>query len=197
MAIYCDQSKCDGALRQCEILSQVICINPDVSSLPGNIEALQQNSIKVSLTTHTWAIVLSQDCDLSQCFNSGSTEKHKKTENILLCGLYTAQEIRYGPGMNSTIWNKVKINKDERYHFLEAIPAANDLPGEGLPEMTIDFKKVFTMPTDQLYFFINSGICKRRTVLISPYLEHLSHRYGNYISRVALPVDHLSHPEGD
>jgi hypothetical protein len=63
---------------------------------------------------------------------------------------------------------------------------------EGLPELAIDFKRYFTVPTDEVYRRIELGEARRRCLLISPYLEHLSSRYAYFLSRIALPVDHAS-----
>lgn len=62
----------------------------------------------------------------------------------------------------------------------------------GLPELGIDFKKIFTIPTDEIYQRIALGQVKRRAVLVSPYLEHLSSRFAYFLSRIALPQEHLS-----
>ncbi len=92
--------------------------------------------------------------------------------------------------MNSTIWDRVKKNKDERYHFLEKVPAECDLRGEGIPELTVDFKRYFTLPVEEVYYQLTSGC--RRCVLCPQYLEHLSSRFSYFIGRVALPHDHVS-----
>ena len=96
--------------------------------------------------------------------------------------------------MNSTIWDRVKKNKDERYHFLEKIPANCDACGEGLPELGVDFKCYFTLPTEEVYRRVELNKARRRSVIRSPYLEHLSSRFAFFLSRVALPQEHLSEP---
>jgi hypothetical protein len=47
---------------------------------------------------------------------------------------------------------QVKINKNERYHFLESVPIKSDVLGKGLPELTLDFKRYFTIPTEEVYY---------------------------------------------
>jgi hypothetical protein len=58
--------------------------------------------------------------------------------------------------------------------------------------MGIDFKRYFTIPADETYRRVELGEAQRRCVLQSPYLEHLSSRFAYYLSRVALPLDHVS-----
>jgi hypothetical protein len=99
--------------------------------------------------------------------------------------------------MHERIWHQIEINKNDRYHFFQRIPTEEDSLGEGLPELAIDFKRYFTIPTDELYWQINAGDAQRRTCLESPYMEHLSQRFTSFLSRVALPQDYESMPEGE
>ena len=94
----------------------------------------------------------------------------------------------------SRIWAKIKQNKDERYHFFEKIETNHDLYDESIGELVIDFKRYFSLPTDELYMRILSGETKRRCRLVTPYLEHLSSRFAYFQGRVALPEDHHSEP---
>ncbi len=90
------------------------------------------------------------------------------------------------------MWKRVRNNKDERYHFLERAPADCDAQGEGIQELGIDFKRYFTLPTDEVYRWIEMGVIKRRSTLRTPYAEHLSSRFAYFLSRIALPHDHVS-----
>jgi hypothetical protein len=94
-------------------------------------------------------------------------------------------------GINSTLWKPIKNNKDERYHFLEKVSSEVDVLEKGLPELAIDFKRYFTIPTEEVYVRLEfDAACRCR--LVSPYLEHLSGRFYAFQSRVALPRDPLS-----
>ncbi len=199
----------DGALRQGEILTGVVEHQVSLETLKA-----PDNRIRVDKRRHPFAIVLTQDCDLDWDFNALSriqggdwpddNEKAKREKAklearripaILLCEVHAATEIRDREDINSTIWSQIKINKNERYHFFQLIPAEADLMGEGLPELTIDFKRYFTIPTGELYHYIIGGDAHRRTCLDNPYLEHISHRFASFLSRVALPQDYESMPE--
>jgi hypothetical protein len=175
-------------LRQGEILCNLTQIHLDLKTV-----GLQEISVLPKI--HDYAVILSQDCDLEQDFKArvGQNTQDKLIPSILFCEVITAEQLRQSPGgMNSSIWGRVRTNKDERYQFLQRVEPAQDAQGEGLPELGIDFKRYFTIPVDEVYRRIEIGEVQRRCVLSSPYLEHLCCRFANYLSRVALPLDHLS-----
>jgi len=58
------------------------------------------------------------------------------------------------------------------------------------PELGIDFKRYFTLPTAEVYYQIQRQAA-RRCCLRSPYLEHLSTRFHAYQQRLALPEDRV------
>ena len=198
------KSPAQGALRQGEILSDVVEYQIVLETLP-----LPEK--KFTPRRHPYAIVLAQDCDLDWDYRAQRKiqgENHsnakvrgkleaRRTPNILLCEGHTAKEIRGRDDMDSRILQQISINKNERYHFFQQIPADADLLGKGLPELALDFKKYLAIPTDELYWQITSGDAERRTCLCSPYLEHLSHRFTSFLSRVALPEDYESMTAGE
>lgn len=150
--------------------------------------------------------MLSQDCDLDWDFTARLSQRklQRLIPNVLLCEVkpaeVRAQEIVDSEGSKdsnkSRIWTRIKQNKDERYQFFETIEKCHDLhqDDEAIGELVIDFKRYFTIPTDELYVRIKHGETKRRCRLIHPYLEHLSSRFAYFQSRVALPEDHQSEP---
>ena len=127
-----------------------------------------------------------------QDFSARQSDQPHQLPDVLFCQLPTAEELRSTPGINSSIWGRIKINKDERYHFLEKVPQDCDLAGTGMPELGVDFKRYFTVPTVEVYRWLELGMTKRRSVICTPYLEHLSSRFAYFLSRVGLPLDHLS-----
>jgi hypothetical protein len=86
----------------------------------------------------------------------------------------------------SDIWKRIKGNQDERYHRFEAMTPADDLMQEGVDPLVVDFKRVFSFPTQELYYRLSHGV-RRRGVLKSPFLHHFSSRFAYYCLRVALP----------
>lgn len=184
----------DGALRQGEIVSGVVQLK--VALQRGELPDLNASSIPTTRVTHPFAIVVSQDCDLDwdRKYRDGGSNASKEVPNVLFCEARTAAEIRSGPGIDAGIWKTVKINKNERYQFLEQVPAGADASSVGLPELCLDFKRLFTIPTDEVYLQLASG-AQRRCRLNCPYLEHLSSRLLYFLGRVALPGEHQSEPE--
>jgi hypothetical protein len=179
-----------GCLRQGEILTNVVQIRLDPASLNAPEDPV------VDFFIHPFALIVSQDCDLDWDFKGRHEERYaaKKIPSVLFCEVTTAAGLRGRSDINSTIWQRIRENKDERYHFLEKIESAQDAAGEGLPELGIDFKRYFSIPAEELYARIRSGQIKRRCRLVSPYAEHFSLRFAYYLARVALPLDHQSEP---
>jgi hypothetical protein len=142
-------------------------------------------------------LVLTQDCDLEQDHRVRGEKQpsDKLLPAILFCEVSTAEEL-YGiiRQTNKKLWDRIKINKDERYHFLQKVDPACDRLQQGLPELAIDFKRCFTLPTEEVHRWIEIGEAQRRCVMVSPYLEHLASRFAFFLSRIALPEDHFSEP---
>ncbi len=198
-------SPAEGALRQGEIITSVVDYQISLETLQS-----PEGGLRVVKRQHAYAIVLTQDCDLNwdyvaKCRIEGGIDQNveekakleiRRVPAILLCEVNAATEIHGREGMHARIWDQIKINKNDRYHFFQLIPTEADLLGEGLPELAIDFKRYFTIPTDELYWQINSGAAQRRTCLDHPYLEHLGQRFTSFLSRIALPQDYESMPEG-
>lgn len=182
-----------GGIRQGEILTNVVQIRLALSTL----EAEQK---EIDRVTHPYAIVLSQDCDLDWDWRvrtyppepGENTEQRQQKilPSILFGEMTTAAALR--TLVTGQIWARIRLNKDERYHFLEAVSKEDDAVGEELPELGIDFKHYFTVPTDELYRRVQIGEAKRRCRFKSPYLEHLSTRFCYYQFRIALPQEHHS-----
>jgi hypothetical protein len=183
----------DGALRQGEILT-------NLRQFKLNIESLRAGKPLAEPIIHPFAIIMTQDCDCEQDFKprKNGMISNATIPSVLFCEVVAAEDLRHRDKgsekveINSTVWGQVKINKNERYHFLESIPKSEDILSEGLPELTLDFKRYFTIPTEEIYYRIEIGEVKRRCRLVSPYLEHLTSRFNYFQSRIALPEDHTS-----
>jgi hypothetical protein len=181
----------DGAIRQGEILTdltQAVVLVTSGESAP-----------KFDPTIHPYCIVVSQDCDLDgdfrarQGMDDDSERQSKLLPSVLFCEVTTAEELRGGV-KSSKAWDRIRSNQDLRYHFLELISPECDLSGHGLPELGLDFKRYFTIPTADVYAQLQSKV-QRRCRLLSPYLEHFSTRFACYQFRVALPYPHETLPQ--
>jgi hypothetical protein len=176
-----------GPLRQGEVLSQLVEAR---RVLPTGADTAQ-----FDLVTHPYAVVISQDCDLEQDFfaRTDETKLTKPTEkllgSVLFCEVVTAEQLK-GRLADGQLWKQTYQNKHERYQYLRGIPKESDATGEGTPDLGIDFKRYFTVRTDDVYSQIQTST-KRRGHLQSPYLEHLSARFACYLTRIALPSEHF------
>ena len=184
----------NGRLWQGEILENVIEIRPTVESVRSN----REGEIEVFPIAHELAIVVSQDCDLEQDYNRRAGGQAGTLPNTLLCDVYLAEILRAKlqerDQLGRTDWRKrIGQNQNERFHYLQRVRPDQDLQGQGLTAMALDFRLYFTIPTEELYVRLLTGI-RRRCRLTQPYVEHLSHRFFKFQSRVALPQDHQIDP---
>src|SRR6185295_5276550 len=115
-----------GALRQCEIISDLI--EPVVE--PGSIRDIVKGPF-VRGQVHPFAVIISQDCDLEQDFSARQgtqVRQDKLLQNVLLCDVFEIWELITTNSLRaSELRKRLLNNKDERYHFLERIAAEYDL----------------------------------------------------------------------
>jgi hypothetical protein len=135
-------------------------------------------------------VVISQDCDLDWDFKArgGQAPTHKLVANVLFCEVEPIDAMRPAlreVGINSELFRRITRNEDARFHTLPAVPAEQDALGEGLPLLGVDFKRFFTIPTDEVYVRL-SGEARRRCVLQAVRAMDLSQRFAYFHSRVAL-----------
>lgn len=188
----------DSAIRQGEILTEVVQLEPDLDQ--ASIFDIDQPSFKKII--HPYAVVISQDCHLDWDYVARSAiklnsdnvykQQHKLLNEILLCEVQEAKIVRNYENVNRKEWELVASRRHERFYFFQAVPSECDLEQKGLPELTADFKRVFGITPAYLHHLIDSGIAQRRTVLVSPYSHDLSHQYHSFQGRVALPLPHES-----
>lgn len=173
-------------LGQGEIISNLVHVHVELSTL-GTSE------IRIIQRLHPYAIVLSQACELRQDFlaRTGQLAEDKQLPCILFCEVGLATELR-SRVRKTEFWTRISQNNDERYHFFQGIEPALDAENEGLPELGVDFKRLFAIPTAEVYWRVDAREAKRRCCLNSPYLEHFCSRFANFLSRVALPEPHSS-----
>jgi hypothetical protein len=178
-------------LRQGEILSGILHRRRSLRSLLPSV------SPEIIETEHPYAILVSQDCDLENDFKYRSESNAEQLDdrsdkilpNSLFCEVVTVEELCASVPRGKDIWKRIIQNKDERYQVLEAIPPSEDALKKGIPSLGIDFKRYFSIPTDELYVQLKTG-GTRRCRLNSPFLEALCGRFVHYLSRVALPKEH-------
>ena len=190
----------NSAIRQGEILTGLIQYKPRINQESTS----EENQIPFEEFIHPFVIVVTQDCDLDwdykarQNVNPQNNQSSKLLNSIILCEMDTARVFRDNKDVinNSKEWDRVKSHQHERFYFFEGIPPECDAEQIGLPELTSDFKKVFGIEAEYIYYQVKLGKAKRRVTLISPYLEHFSNCYHNFHRRVALPAPYQSINEG-
>jgi len=146
--------------------------------------------IEIVEITHPFSVVLSQECDLGWDYVERSKDgsETKNLNNVLLCSAHEERDIRDAKNLTSSIFKRVKQNKDERFQYLEECSPEIDRQETGVPPLVLDFKGYFTIPTEHLYEQVKQNA--RRCCLCTPYAEHLSSRFAYFQSRLALPRDH-------
>lgn len=196
--VYRPASK-GGKLRQTEIISDFVEYRPEIN-FDGAGKAIDA---KVRQIEHPYCIIASQDCDLEQDFKERDKQEVASSSTvptILICPLMLAEEMvkQIEPSnigekkrATTTDWRITKQNKSTRYHFFQKVKPEEDSEEKGLPELGCDFKRFFAVETSEVYRQVGST-AKRRCVMNVPYRDHFSDRFANYLSRIALPGEHLS-----
>lgn len=165
-------------------------IEYEITALSPN----KQEVIQVQVV-FPYAVVLNQDCDLTRDFEIRFDKIPREKMNlgntlytILLAPMFNADLLREGKHfdnlgieckrIHSESWSRVKINDDKRYHFTPSEPKLD------LPNLVIDFKHFFTLPTSDIYDYLKPEPFLRFDDL---YREEVSQRFAYYISRIGLP----------
>jgi len=187
----------DKALRQGEVLKDVLELQLRLESV-GNLES---NTVYEAYPIkHHYAIIVSQDCDLEQDFNYryGETgNQRNELPSVLLCQAedideFIRSDLYRTLFRSSTFEGNFKKNNEFRYHFIQGVPSNLSATDQMVPELGIDFKRYFGMPTAEIYQRIRLGQTQRSTVLESPYRDHFSQRFYNFNNRIALPEEYAS-----
>jgi hypothetical protein len=171
----------EGPLRQGEIVSNVV-------QFRLTLETIGSDAPEAVPIVHPFAIVLTQDCDLEQHLSRLADGKTGNLPNVLFCEALPAVTLMGSAGGSS--WKRVSQNKAERYQCLEQVPAEQDAVKEGIDALGVDFKRHFTIPTDEVLERIRRGESKRRSRLAPPYNLQLATRFFCYQMRIALPDEH-------
>jgi hypothetical protein len=167
----------------------------------------ENNLEKASIndTVYTYAIILTQECDLEQDYLNRKTiyedQYYRRTKvpeikhdkyipMILLAPAYLAESLKDGDHLKDEFkqkmeiyggknWNMILNNDNKRYHYLKTNVDLN------IPDLIIDFKHYFTLSRDVFYEkYLNSSYLASITIL---FREELSFRFSNFISRIGIP----------
>lgn len=185
------------ALRQGEILTNVVELQIGLESI-GSVDS--DSVFEANPIEHPFAIIVSQDCDLEQDFNyryGNRGNQRNELPSVLLCQAedieeFVKSEVYRNLFTSKTFRGNFKNNNEFRYHFIQEIPAELSAIDQRVPELGIDFKRYFSMPTAEVYYRIKLDHTQRNSVLASPYRDHLSQRFFSYNNRIALPEEYES-----
>ncbi len=192
-------------LHQGEILAGLVRVRQ-------SLDTIGTDHVRTEEIIYPYVIVLTQDCDLSQDASARAVEadasrnplllddpeyrkRHEraskyKIDNVVCCTAIATSDLKPLAAQQKDLWKRVTQNLDPRFQCLEAVPPDQDSAGQGIPTLGCDFKWFFTVPTDEVYKRIQFGQIARRTYLITPYAEHLLHRFCNFQARIPLPENH-------
>jgi hypothetical protein len=189
-----------GALLQGEILGDVWehrARYPAIESPPGL-------SIPFESEQHPLVVVMSSVCDLERDFEqlfptsdpwdsydpageSRVAAAGVKTYYCFLCDVYDEARIRSQSTVKgSDNWRRIKGNQDERYHRFEPTTIGENGTRE-LPDLYLDFRRGFALPSQALYAGIRAGGIERVAVIPPVFIHDLMHRFYSYHSRVGVP----------
>ena len=186
------RARSSGALRQGEIVSNVV--QDRVA-----IDTIGTNTPLIVPIKYDYAVIVSQDCDLYWDWDArqkGELEdereerrrKNKLMSSVLFCEAQSIRILGNERGYNSGERRKISRNELERFHFLEGLEAESRSLGDGIPDLTVDFKRCFALPPDEVYFRLENEELERRFLSNHPYLHDFMTRFWYFQCRVALPV---------
>jgi hypothetical protein len=184
-----------GALRQGEVLYNVWEHRP----LAPAVDIQPETTVPVQSLLHSIVVVMTADCDLEQDYRARNPasapasmrEKFAATPGryyipyVLLCECYDEDRRRAELPVSSRLWSDVQTNQRERYHHFKEAPVAQATVT--VPTITLDFKRNFTVPTEELYRAIQAGGVTRAAIVPPIYVHDLMHRFYGFLSRVGVP----------
>ena len=160
-----------------------------------DVTTIGSDELRLDTRVHPWALVLSQDCDTAYDFDvrqsaSDAEGHHKELPNVLLVEALTEDELRARPQVMSDIMRRIRSNQDERFHTLDEVPPHLDSASVGVPPLFLDFKRLFSLRTDELYIRMSAPEGDRnvrRCHLLSPFREQVVSRAFAFQARTAVP----------
>ena len=178
-------------LRQGEILSGIQEFKPEHPGEPISLGSLEPTFTPVN---HPLAIVITPDCDLLTDFLARQSPVQeifsaRLLQHIHCCDLYEKKEIRDSYSLNSNLWRRVTQNQNERYHRIPSGKVADQDDLEH-PALYMDFKRMFTMPTEFLYGCLATWEVERLGIIPPIWIHDLIQRYFAFHSRIGVPDPH-------
>jgi hypothetical protein len=177
-------SKPDGELRQGEIISDLICYV--VEADPENSGRVVTKGVPIP-----YAIIATPDCDLLQSFRALRDDKKERINGILFFEAEEADIARKRIPISSGEWKEVKKSRLEGYHLLNDFQPGCDRSGQQIPDLLVDFKRYFMLPTKEVYRQLRLQVnprAARRCCLGDLWREDLQQRAMSFMTRVGTPA---------
>lgn len=158
-----DLPKADDSLDQGDIIDA--CPLAQVVTMPDDPKQTSRGSVSQSRV-----IVLTQTCDLAQ----------DKTPFVNVAEVYDAQNLVDNGILKPTdIKGPLRAGRVWGWYFLPADAAL------ALPEMIVDFRRLYTLPLALLRGLCQGGQRRGRVRIL--YREHLAKHFADTFSRIGLP----------
>jgi hypothetical protein len=173
---------CDPAkeLRQGEIVSKIKHYAIEIDD--GNPAKAHAKAIEIE-----YAITGSQDCDLLHSFRALNDGQVERINGILFFEAEEAVAFKERHKLSAKEIKFIREHRDPGRHFLTL--AEVDHLDQGLPELIVDFKRYFMVPTLEVYRQIKMREAFRRCFLSDTYRFQLQDRAMHFMGRVALPEE--------
>lgn len=171
-----------------------VCMGDILSNVEHTIVKISDDKIDQLVIVHKRVIVLTQDCDLEQDFNTRALPNLERKndgaviQSILFCPIYTAEKFKTGEhlsdlnlrGVNweKDLWKPIRNNIHKRFYFI------NEDKQFEMPSLIIDFKDYFTLPRDVAYDLFDKSYV---TSVKDLFREDIAGRFAHYFSRIGLP----------
>jgi hypothetical protein len=172
----------DGELRQGEIISglQHYLVQID----PADLQTVKTSGIIVP-----YAVVATQDCDLLHSFHALQQRALERINGILFFEAEEAIAFKTRMKYSSKEMKRIRQCQWDGYHMLIKFDPDVDHLGKGIPELVVDFKRYFMIPTAEVYRQCRASDAYRRCFLGDLYREDLQQRAMNFMARVGLPEE--------
>ena len=173
----------DRELRQGEIISGLL--NYMVKADPLNAGKVITSGIPIP-----YAIIATPDCDLLHSFRAIDEGKSERINGVLFFEAEEAATAKSKLKFGGKEWKLISSNRYEGFQLLSGFQPEFDFLGEQIPDLLVDFKRYFMLPTPEVYRQCKSAVepkATRRCYLGDLWREHLQQRAMNFMQRVGTP----------
>jgi hypothetical protein len=173
----------DKELRQGEIITGLI--NYAVKADPADVDKVITSGLSIP-----YSIVATPDCDLLHSFHAIGENKPERINGVLFFEAEESGSARKKIGFGTKEWKLVSSNRWEGFHLLSGFQPSCDSLGEQIPDILVDFKRYFMLPTQEVYRQCKSTVepkATRRCYLGDLWREQLQQRAMTYMQRVGTP----------